>query len=167
MRGKTRSISMFIPAGTLLFPADVFAHSLSKRFGDFYGGLLHPLTSLEFGMGFLGVALVVAQQGKQGARSTLGWFLGALCLGTVAAPRFAGFENEIRLGGLLATALLGVLAAIALRLRAASLPAVGLRWSSENGHPVKPHRPIGRFSQTRLDSGSPDTNAASCCCRTS
>jgi len=42
-----------------------------------------------------------------------------------------------------------------------------LRWSSENGHLVKPHRPVGRFSRTHPDSGSPDTNATVGCCRTS
>ena len=40
-------------------------------------------------------------------------------------------------------------------------------WSSESGHPVKPHRPVGRFSRTHLDSGSPGTNAVAECCRTS
>ena len=42
-----------------------------------------------------------------------------------------------------------------------------LRWSSENGHPVKPHRPVGRFSRIHPDSGSPGTNAGAGCCRTS
>ena len=32
-----------------------------------------------------------------------------------------------------------------------------VRWSSEDGQPVKPHRRIGRFSRTHLDSGSPGT----------
>ena len=41
-----------------------------------------------------------------------------------------------------------------------------LTWSSENGHPVKLHWPVGRFSQTHPDSGSPGTNAAASCCRT-
>lgn len=40
-------------------------------------------------------------------------------------------------------------------------------WSSEYGHPVKPHWPIGRFSQIDLDSGSPGTSAGDGCCRTS
>jgi hypothetical protein len=36
------------------------------RFGDFYGGLLHSLTSLELGMGFLVLALLAGQQDKRG-----------------------------------------------------------------------------------------------------
>ena len=44
---------------------------------------------------------------------------------------------------------------------------VDLRWSSENGHPVKLHWPAGRFSQTHPDSGSPGMNAGAGCCRTS
>jgi hydrogenase/urease accessory protein HupE len=117
---------MLIPAGNLLLPAEVFAHSLSKRFGDFYGGLLHPLTSVELGLGILAIALVVGQQGKPGARSTLGWFFAALGAGAAAAPWLPVIEAEIRLGGLVATTFLGVLAAIALRLPRSFLPLFGL-----------------------------------------
>ena len=30
-------------------------------------------------------------------------------------------------------------------------------WSSKNGHLIKPHWPVGRFSQIDPDSGSPET----------
>ena len=117
---------ILIFAGTLLLPAEVFAHSLSKRFGDFYGGLLHPLTSVELGLGLLGIALVLGQQGKRGARSVLGWFLAALGAGAIASPWLPVFEAEIRLGSLVATTLLGVLAATALPLPRSFLILFGL-----------------------------------------
>ena len=126
MNCRRHLCSKLILAGTLTFPADVFAHSLSKRFGDFYGGLLHPITSLEIGLGFLGVALVVGQQGKAGARSMLGWFLVALFGGAVAASWLPTLESEIRITGLIATALLGISAAAALRFPAPLLALFGL-----------------------------------------
>ncbi len=51
--------------------------------------------------------------------------------------------------------------------RLLKLPEDTLTWSSEIGHPVKPHWPVGRFSRNYPDSGIPGTNATAGCCRTS
>ena len=82
----TRALALLVMAAfTSAVPAQAFAHSLSTRFGDFYGGLLHPLTSLEFGMGFLVLALLAGQQDKRGARLVLAWFIAAMFAGAIAA----------------------------------------------------------------------------------
>lgn len=46
-----------------LAPVGVQAHAISERAGDFYGGLLHPLTSLEHALAFVALGLLSAQRG--------------------------------------------------------------------------------------------------------
>jgi len=38
-----------------------------------------------------------------------------------------------------------------------------MRWSSNNGHPVNPHRPVGHFSRAHLDSDSPASSVGAAC----
>jgi len=58
-------------------PAPAFAHSVDKRFGDFYGGMLHPLTALEHLLPLIGLSLLAGQQGAKQAR----WVMLALPVG--------------------------------------------------------------------------------------
>ena len=44
-------------------PDAASAHSLDNRFGDFYGGVLHPLTALEHVLPILALGLLAGQQG--------------------------------------------------------------------------------------------------------
>ena len=106
-------------------PAQAFAHSLSTRFGDFYGGLLHPLSSLELGMGFLVLALLAGQQDKRGARLVLAWFIGAMLVGAVLASWLPTLAEQVRLPNLGLAALLGVLVAAAPRIPYFVLPVIG------------------------------------------
>ena len=61
------------------------AHSLSNRFGDFYGGVLHPLSALEHALPFLALGLLAGQQGASAARWLLLAFPVGLLLGAAAA----------------------------------------------------------------------------------
>ena len=106
-------------------PAQAFAHSLSTRFGDFYGGLLHPLTSLELGMGFLVLALLAGQQDKRGARLVLAWFIGAMLIGAAVSSWLPILADQVRLPNLGLVALLGVLVAVAPRIPYIVLPVIG------------------------------------------
>ena len=114
-------------------PAQAFAHSLSARFGDFYGGLLHPLTSLELGMGFLVLALLAGQQDKRGARLILAWFIGAMLVGAVVASWMPILVDQVRLPNLGLAALLGVLVAVAPRIPHVVLPVIGFASGMLNG----------------------------------
>ncbi len=114
-------------------PAQALAHSLSKRFGDFYGGLLHPLTSLELGMGFLVLALLAGQQNKRGARSMLAWFIAAMLAGAVMAHWLPILVDEVRLPNLALAALLGTLVAVAPRLPNVVLVVIGFASGVLNG----------------------------------
>jgi urease accessory protein len=63
------------------------AHSVNKQFGDFYGGMLHPLTALEHLLPILGLSLLAGQQGTLPARWVLLLFPLALLVGAVVAGR--------------------------------------------------------------------------------
>ncbi len=114
-------------------PTQAFAHSLSTRFGDFYGGLLHPLSSLELGMGFLVLALLAGQQDKRRARLVLAWFIAAMIAGAVAAHWLPVVVDEVRLPNLGLAALLGVLVAVAPRIPTIVLPLIGFASGVLNG----------------------------------
>ena len=53
------------------WPGAAWAHSLSARFGDFYGGLLHPATALEPALPLVALGLLAGQNGQRPARCLL------------------------------------------------------------------------------------------------
>ena len=69
---------------TLLNPTVLVAHPI-KGVGDFYAGMLHPLTALEFLLPWIALALFAGQQGRRAALLTLGTFPLALMSGAVLA----------------------------------------------------------------------------------
>src|SRR5580700_7584715 len=69
---------------TLLNPPVAGAHPI-KGVGDFYAGMLHPLTALEFLLPWIALALFAGQQGRKAALLTLGIFPLALMSGAVLA----------------------------------------------------------------------------------
>ena len=68
------------PINPLCLPAVVAAHPM-KGVGDFYSGMLHPLTALEFLLSWIALALFAGQQGRKAALLTLAIFPSALVLG--------------------------------------------------------------------------------------
>ncbi len=64
----------------LLVPSVAVAHPI-KGVGDFYAGMLHPLTALEFLLSWIALALFAGQQGRKAALMTLGIFPIALVSG--------------------------------------------------------------------------------------
>ena len=58
---------------------------LDNRFGDFYGGVLHPLTALEHALPILALGLLAGQQGERAARWLVLVFPLALLIGAVLA----------------------------------------------------------------------------------
>ena len=74
--------TMFLCLG---LPQVVEAHSVNKQFGDFYGGMLHPITALEHLVPILGLGLLAGQQGTTRARWVLLLFPIGLLVGTTVA----------------------------------------------------------------------------------
>ena len=101
--------STAVALGTLL-PTRASAHLVNTDVGEFYAGMLHPLTSAEHLLPTLALALLAIQCGKRAARAALLAFPMALLVGTVAGsrlPPFAFFHVAnlvalVGLGGLLA-----------------------------------------------------------------
>lgn len=80
-----------LPLSLLLLlsvPTPVFAHSASERFGDFYGGMLHPSTALEHLLPILALGLLAGQQDRKIAR----WMLLALPLGLIVGCLIAAWN---------------------------------------------------------------------------
>jgi urease accessory protein len=68
----------------LVIPTVADAHPI-KGVGDFYAGMLHPLTALDFLLPWIALALFAGQQGRRAALLTLGIFPLALISGAVLA----------------------------------------------------------------------------------
>jgi urease accessory protein len=73
------ALALFI---TLCLPAVVAAHPM-KGVGDFYSGMLHPLTALEFLLSWIALALFAGQQGRKTSLLALAIFPSALVLGAI------------------------------------------------------------------------------------
>lgn len=76
---------------TLLLPASAFAHSVGERFGDFYGGMLHPVTALEHLLAFIAIGLLAGQQEPKTAR----WMLLAFPLGLLIGCLYAFWGDPV------------------------------------------------------------------------
>jgi nickel/cobalt exporter len=87
------------------FPTQAAAHLVNTNVGEFYAGMLHPLTSAEHLLPSLALALLAIQCGKRAARVTLLAFPLALVAGTLAGSRlpplaFVHVANLVVLAGL-------------------------------------------------------------------
>src|SRR5262245_48560545 len=64
-----KALYRLAPAAALLFvPSVAQAHLVNTRLGDFYGGVLHPLTAFEEVLPWLALAVLAAFQGADRAR---------------------------------------------------------------------------------------------------
>jgi urease accessory protein len=128
------------PGGALLaglvWASPAHAHSLSNRVGDFYGGILHPLTALEHVLPFLALGLLAGQQGARAAR----WMLLVFPLGLLLGTAFAAVDPAdywVTPLNHLSFVVLGLLLAAAWRIPLGLLLAlgalIGLSHGYENG----------------------------------
>jgi hydrogenase/urease accessory protein HupE len=69
----TKKIALAVALASLfalLSPSVASAHPI-KGVGDFYAGMLHPLTALEFLLPWIALSLFAGQQGRRAALLTL------------------------------------------------------------------------------------------------
>ncbi len=93
-----------------MLPTPALAHPVNTKIGDFYAGMMHPLTSAEHLLPILALALLASQCGSRAARVILVVFPMALLGGTLAGSLLPPFgfihlANQViivGLGGLLA-----------------------------------------------------------------
>jgi nickel/cobalt transporter (NicO) family protein len=113
-----------ITLGTLL-PTGASAHLVNTDVGEFYAGMMHPLTSAEHLLPILALALLAIQCGKRAARTTLLAFPVALLAGTLAGSRLPPLAL-LHLANLLALVGLGGLLAVGDRLKHIGPAVVGM-----------------------------------------
>jgi urease accessory protein len=128
-------------AAGLAWSQPAYAHSLSSRFGDFYGGALHPLTALEHLLPILALGLLAGQQGPRAARWLIMMFPLALLIGAGSATAVPPIPG-VRLANELSFAVLGLLVAAAWHVPLALLIVLGalfgLSHGYENGRAITP-----------------------------
>jgi urease accessory protein len=140
----TRRLAWGSAAGALLLAASAHpaaAHALGNRFGDFYGGALHPLTALEHALPILALGLLAGQQGERAARWLVLVFPLALLIGAALAPVMPLLPSISPLNAASFVAL-GLLVAAGRRLPLTLLIALGavfgLSHGYENGRAMGP-----------------------------
>lgn len=79
---------LLLPVLLLTVPSSAHAHLVSTRFGEFYSGLLHPLTTLVHIVAWLALACFAVLQGKAFARKILPVFPIAVGLGVLVGVSF-------------------------------------------------------------------------------
>ena len=77
-----KRMAWMISSTLFLFPASAWAHLVNQDVGEFYAGMLHPLTSFEHLLPAAVLGLLAGRQGLRGARWALFVFPAALILGT-------------------------------------------------------------------------------------
>lgn len=124
------------------------AHTVSNRFGDFYGGMLHPLTALEHALPVLALGLLAGQQGERAARWLVLVFPLALLIGAGLGAVTPSFPSMSLLNAASFVAL-GLLVAAGLRLPLPVLIALGavfgLSHGYENGRAMVPGTAVHLF----------------------
>ena len=136
------------PAVFLLLGSAAFAHPM-KAVGDFYAGMLHPLTTIDTVLPLIALSMLAGQQSRETAMKVLASFPAALALGTTLVL-FASPSNRLPAIELVLTAVCGLLLALArplpawLALTLAVLVGIGIGWA--NAAEVTTNISAARFS---------------------
>jgi urease accessory protein len=117
----------------MLAPQLANAHLVSTRFGEFYGGLIHPLTALDHLVPWLAMGLLGGLQSSDAARRALLLFPVAVCAGAIIGsllpePSWVGNLN------LLSFAVLGVMVVLATYLKAPQFLAIVVLFGISHGY---------------------------------
>lgn len=122
-----------VSALLLLVPAMARAHLVSTPFGDFYGGMLHPVTALEHLLPWLGLGLLAGFQHPTRGR----WMLLVFPIGLLVGLGLAQWAPLVApLSSLNVASFIvpGVLVALAWPVPLWALTGVGLAFGISHGH---------------------------------
>ena len=132
----------------LLWPAALFAHPM-QGIGDFYAGMLHPLTAIEWVLPMVALSLLAGQQGRETALSAMAVFPVALAAGAVAGDVFPS-TGQAEMANICLMVALGLLVAWAgrmpLGLSVAFAASIGLTVGFANGSELTPATSAYRFT---------------------
>jgi|SRR5215472_8966305 len=143
---------VLVSACIAAFPALASAHPI-KGVGDFYAGVLHPLTSLDFVLPVTALALLAGQQRREGAITALGVFPISAVIGAAISATlhisFVAFPNAAQWLGPALMSVAGLFVALSLRgptLAVAALFAVsGLILGLSQGFEIRPAMSASKF----------------------
>ena len=140
----------------ILSPAAAHAHLVDARFGDFYAGLIHPITALEHVFPIVAIGLLAGQQGAKNARLVLGIFAAGLLAGVALGHDAAGSPLMLYVNGA-SFVVLGGLVAIARRLPVWLLAIIagmfGLSHGFANGAAMRPEMVVINFDAGVVSAG--------------
>lgn len=130
-----------------LTPRAAFAHEFPGA-GDFYGGMLHALTSLDMLLAMVALGLLGGQQGRAPALSVLAAFPLAVLVGAVVGAAGMG-PSDVTPALIVVMVLLGLLVAVARTLPAGAVLVLaillGLLVGAGNGAEMGPDTQAWRF----------------------
>lgn len=120
-------------AGLTLHAEPAQAHLLDTRFGDYYSGLLHPVTALQSLIAWLGLALLAGFQPARTVRWLVPVFPLAVAAGAAVGERWPG-ALQVSLANLFALLLLGLLASLGRRVSLGPLLALAVVFGFSSGY---------------------------------
>ena len=131
--GRSILVPSLSVAVLLLTPLTVMAHAVNKRFGDFYGGMFHPLTSVVHLFPLIGLGLLAGLQGPSKARWALPTLLVGLLVGGLVGWYF-GKLIWISMVNKASLILVGILVVTAARIPAWGISLLALLVALSHGH---------------------------------
>jgi len=120
-------------AFTFLGPAPASAHLVNTNVGEFYAGMMHPLTGADHFLLALALALIASQCGKRAARVALLVFPLALLAGAAAGSRLPALGILLP-GTMMLIVVLGGMLALADRLEPTAVGVTALATGSILGY---------------------------------
>lgn len=132
-----------------VLPHPALAHLVSARFGDFYGGMLHPLLSLESLLPWIALGFLAGMQDVRAGRWMLLAFPLAIALGAAGSLWDAGIDEPVTAANLLSFVLIGGLVVLGQPIPSAILlflgALLGLAQGWENGLAINADTNVGLF----------------------
>lgn len=104
-------LSFWAMPGILLWPSRGWAHMVNTNVGEFYAGMMHPLTSAEHLLPALALALLAGRVGRKAARSALLLFPLMLAVGVLIGCLFPALDI-VRPASLTLLVVLGIMLAL-------------------------------------------------------
>ena len=124
LKANIARMFLFVASCVIFFcPENAFAHLVNQDVGEFYAGMLHPLTSAEHLLPAIALALLAGWYGVQAARWTVVVFPLALIIGTWTGNGFA-YPVYSHLANLIAIIILGALLAVARKISLIALASL-------------------------------------------
>lgn len=122
-----------LAAALMALPAPAHAHLVNTRFGDFYGGMLHPLSALDYALPWLALGLLAGMQAPRLARWMLLAFPLGIALGVAGSQLMPPPQGLLRGVNVLSFVVIGGLLALARPLPAAPFIGLGLVFGFTQG----------------------------------